>query len=165
MANTTVYNELSVRVNKFRRPDSGIHTSIELPNEVDKNVQKDSEEQVDSGRDSDHGAPVKKSGLLKNFKKIFKRKKKSKNDQRNSSESIGDQYRAKSESDILSEPHHPPFKRYNSAVVKHTLDGGNTSSLMTDDDELSVSYIVLHTGRAKRRVENKCESLKTVIIS
>lgn len=124
MAQTGVFDELSSRINKGKRPDSGIHNSVELNADEIKAEEKDiekaripPEEMHDSGQESADqmdssvtGSSKKKPGFLKSFKKIFKKKKGPSNTpnkstkKKNEDFTIQEHYRAHSlsETNILS---------------------------------------------------------------
>jgi len=112
MAEPGVFDELSSRMSQGKRPDSGIHNSVEL--NVDESEQKvkraNADELADSGQESadqmdsstNTASTKKKEGFFKSFKKIFKKKKtKKKTDE---STGIQEQYKARSETDVLSTP-------------------------------------------------------------
>lgn len=148
-----MFDELTNRLNKVKRPDSGIHNSGEFISENDKLDKSD--EQVDSGRDSDPAdadaadgsGAAKKGGFMKSFKKIFKIRRKSrsgkiKGDKLSDDEKVvSSQYKAASEPDVINcgtskEPSLPrsntgmPPKRYN--------DSPNANDFTSDDDEIRV---------------------------
>ena len=108
MAQPGVFDELSSRMSKGKRPDSGIHNSVELnADEPVQHIQKThADELADSGQESadpmdsstNAASGKKKQGFFKSFKKIFKKKKSKKKE----SAGIQDQYKARSETDVLS---------------------------------------------------------------
>lgn len=122
MANSDVFDELSSRMSKRTRPDSGIHNSSELtPQNISPAKESSTKvktkaganshsrvEEQDSGRgeDSDQadtgtatGTAVKGKSKFKfkNLKKIFKRKKKNST----SDDKLGKQYKAHSNPELL----------------------------------------------------------------
>lgn len=125
MTNSSMFDELSSRMNQQKRPDSGIHNSTELHhNEVEKqndllvsgeaNRQEyrdgddsgqESSDQLDSSMNVSGGS--KKKGFLNNFKKMFKKKKNSSKtpgeNNKKKDKKLDDQFRASSEPDVLAD--------------------------------------------------------------
>lgn len=144
MSNTQVFDEASNRINKtvIKRPDSGIHNSMELSGDHEKGKKSTEAEQHDSGRESDQPEVVqKKSGFIKSIKKMFKSKKKDKMGKRSKSQdNLDSQYKAHSVPDMLAHTGAAhDIQRYNSDKSKQNEkkdgQGASTDFVDVDDDE------------------------------
>ena len=162
MTDPSIFDELSNRLTKTKRSDSGIHNSIEISNEPDRQDKiTNGDEQADSGRDSDHGIDRqpgpstssenldkidgkgrsrKKSILSKfsNIKKIFKSNKRKSNNKLKAGEKL-----SKSEENIgnqfksQSEPDILAEGNKNRVLKRFNSSSYKTKDVLSDSEMVS----------------------------